>query len=245
MTTRPDITVAIPSHGGNDRIVGLLESLCCQDAPPDAFNVLVVDNLSPIPLAGVVDRFQTRLRIRVIRENALGLSHARNRAIEELETAVVIFLDDDVVASPALVTTYRTAFGEQSLEAGAGPILPLLSSRPPFWFRGPILPLFALQDLGSAQSYGKRYPYGANFAVRRTAVRYPFDVRLGRKGRSLLSGEERRFFEQNAFERIAHLPEASVEHVIPEERLRLRWVTRRAIAQVGTRRALARIERNR
>ena len=238
----PEISVAIPSHGGHERIVALLDSLSHQDCSSDEFSVLVIDNASPVPLVDVVRRYSSALDVRVIHEKNLGLAHARNRALNESSSDGIIFLDDDVLAAPELVEAYRVALRDPALKAGGGPIRPRLPGPQPVWFRWPVLSLFALQDLGSATSYGPRYPYGANFAVRRSAIRHPFDVRLGRKGRSLLSGEERRFFEQNAFEHIAHLPEASVEHVISEERLRLRWVARRALAQLQTRRALAAID---
>lgn len=232
------VTVAVPSHGGHERLGGLLESLCGQDLLKDYFEVLIVDNASPIPLNKVARRYSGDLAIRVVREPDLGVAHARNRALSEVSTPILVFLDDDVVASPALLRTYAEAFGDLQLKAAGGPIRPRLSGRQPAWFRGPALPLYALQDLGQATEYWGRYPFSANCAMRMDAVHHRFDVRLGRRGRSLLSGEERRFFEQNAFPRIAHLPGASVEHVIPEERLRLRWVARRAFAQVRTRAVL-------
>lgn len=242
VTTAPEITVAIPSHGGHERILGLLHSLLDQDVEPERFTVLVVDNASPVPLAEVVGAHAEALDARIVNEPSLGVAYARNRALREAATPLLIFLDDDVIAAPALVRTYLHAFEDPTLDAAGGPILPRLARRRPSWFGGAVLPLFAVQDLGSASDYGGGYPFSANCGLRLGSVRHTFDVRLGRKGRSLLSGEERRFFEQNAFERIAHLPEASVEHVIGEERLRLAWVARRALAQVRTRRAIAAID---
>ena len=238
------LTVAIPCHDGADRLPGLLESLVGQDVPPDRFDVLVVDNASPTPLRSIVEPYADRLRIRVVREEQLGIAHARNRALDTVETPVVIFLDDDVRVSPGLVAVYESAFADGRLDAAGGPIRPELGRETPFWFRGPVLSLYAVQDLGSAADYGTDYPFGANFAVRRSALIQPFAPELGRRGTDLLSGEEGHFFRANRLQPVRHLPGAVVTHVIPDERLKPTWLVRRAWAQVRTRRVVAALDRH-
>ena len=235
------LTVAIPCHEGAGRLPELLDALIRQDGPADRFEVLVVDNASRVPLAPTIAHYEAHLPIRVVREERLGLSHARNRALEEARTPVLLFLDDDVRPSSVLIEVYLVAFADRQLAAAGGPIRPELEGRAPFWFRGPVRSLYSVQDLGSATDYGADYPFGGNFAVRISAISEPFAPQLGRHGTDLLSGEEQHFFHANGLQPIRHLPDAVVSHLIPSERLRLGWLARRAVAQLRTRRALAAI----
>jgi len=237
------LTVAVPTHAGETRLPGLLDSLLAQEDLLGDFEVLIIDNASPLPLASTVEPYADRLRIRVVEEERLGLANARNRALEEAATPVVLFLDDDVRAAPGLVTAYQSAFADQELVAAGGPIRADLARPRPFWFRGPVLSLYSVQDVGSAADYGSRYPFGANFAVRRSAISQPFSPQLGRRGGDLLSGEEGHFFRSNRLLPVRHLPAAVVAHVIPSERLWLRWLIRRGWAQLRTRRVLAALDR--
>lgn len=249
MTTRTEpgpsdrlITVAVPCHGGADRLPGLLDALVRQEYPADGFEVLVVDNASPEPLAPTVARYAERLNVRVLREDRLGLSHARNRALEEAGTPIIVFLDDDVRPSPGLIAAYASAFADGGLHAAGGPIRPQLDGRAPWWFRGAVRSLYSVQDLGSATDYGAGYPFGANFAVRRSEVVRPFAPELGRRGSDLLSGEEGHFFRTNRLQPVRHVPEAIVSHVIPPGRLTVGWLVRRGLAQLRTRRVLSSME---
>jgi glycosyltransferase involved in cell wall biosynthesis len=237
------LTVAIPTHAGEARLPSLLDSLVGQEGLRGPFEVLVIDNASPTPLVSVVEPWTDRLRLRVIREERLGLNHARNRALEEANTPVVIFVDDDVRASPGLVTAYEDAFRDDRLDAAGGPIRPALTRPRPVWFRGAVLSLYSTQDLGSATGYGAGYPYGANFAVRRSAVTKPFSPKLDRRGGDLLSGGEAHFFRANRLLPVKHVPAAVVNHLIPSDRLRLSWLIRRGWAQLRTRRVLAALDR--
>jgi glycosyltransferase involved in cell wall biosynthesis len=235
----PQLTVAICSHAGEERLRTVLLSLVEQTVDPDCFRVLIIDNASPVPLRPMAEEFSTALDVRVVSEPVLGLAMARNRALDETDTPIVVFLDDDVTASEGLIAAYDHAFASDiELLAAGGPIRFEPDRRPPAWVRGPVRGLLSIQDLGAATDYGAGYPYGANMAFRIEAITHPFSTSLGRVGKNLLSGEEALFFRLNAFGAVAHIPEACVFHHVAEERMRLPWLARRAIAQLRTRRAI-------
>jgi len=232
----PLLTVAIPSHAGEARVPALLRSLVGQADEAPHFRVLIIDNASPTPLGPIADAFSTALDVRVVREPALGLANARNRALDEIDTPVIVFLDDDVTVGEGFIAAYTEAFASQDqLLAAGGPIRAGFTRRPPAWVRGPVLSLISIQDLGTAVDYGSAYPFGANMAFRMKAVSHRFSPSLGRSGKGLLSGEETFFFHQNSFGVIGHIPDAWVIHHVAEERTQVRWLARRALAQLRTR----------
>lgn len=90
------VTVAVCTFNRPVALARALRSLLEQDPPPA--EILVVDNST----AGTNQADITRdfPRVRVVREPVPGLDFARNRAIQEAGQEIVIFLDDDAVASP-------------------------------------------------------------------------------------------------------------------------------------------------
>ncbi len=232
------LTLAIPSHDGHWRLPKLLESIAGQSASRDTFEVLLVDNASNVSLSSVAQAFERCLNIRVVAEPQLGANHARNRALREAHEDVVAFLDDDVTLTPNFVHSYAAAFSNDAVIAAGGPILPAYPRTPPFWLRGRVESSYSIQNIGSARDYGDRYPYGANMCFRRSALTHRFSPLLGRKGKSLLSGDETLFFVHNNLKPVTHVPEAIVFHHIDPDRLRLSWLARRAVAQIRTRRKL-------
>ncbi|NJL28333.1 MAG: glycosyltransferase family 2 protein, partial [Thermoanaerobaculia bacterium] len=83
-------------------------ALCCAalgglDAPPESWEVVVVDNASTDDTPEVAEAWAARLegRLRGVEgTGALGLSAARNRAIAEARGEILAFLDDDALPEP-------------------------------------------------------------------------------------------------------------------------------------------------
>ena len=84
-----------------------LESLRSQD--DDDFEVVVADNGAG--LAARLEKWADRLTIRHLDlgEN-LGVSVARNRAVQACDAELLLFLDDDAIADPDWVAAYRDLF---------------------------------------------------------------------------------------------------------------------------------------
>jgi glycosyltransferase involved in cell wall biosynthesis len=209
------ITVAVCTHNRARYLEQALQSLWSQTAPASAFEVLVVDNASTDDTPGVVERARdARPDIRYVREDKLGLSNARNRAIAETHTPFIAFLDDDAIAAPPWVERLVhcfTALSPRPVAVG-GPIHPIWEAPRPPWLPDSLL-------------------VGANMAFDRQSLVDVggFSTALGRIGDRLLSGEEMLLLRQlHARGACGYYDEqASVRHHVAAARLTKEWFYRR------------------
>jgi hypothetical protein len=101
------LTVAICTR---DRRDGLLKTLASLAAQSDSlFDVLIVDNSSDGGVARSWDDFDG-LRIRCCHEPVPGLSHARNRALSEVRSEFVAWIDDDELADRDWIAWIKRGF---------------------------------------------------------------------------------------------------------------------------------------
>jgi len=151
---------------------------------------------------------------RYIIEPIAGLCRARNRALEECETDILAFLDDDVTPEQDWLRHLVEPFNDPRNGASAGLVvtpdsLPvddslqtprILSSHDPHWFE-----MAAFGGIG----------FGANMALRKRACLPAgfFDERLGR-GAPFEIGDENYAFASilSRGHRVAFIPSATVHH---------------------------------
>ncbi|HEY9625275.1 MAG TPA: hormogonium polysaccharide biosynthesis glycosyltransferase HpsE [Crinalium sp.] len=118
-----DVTVAIPTYNGAERLPLLLERLRSQTNPDHiSWEILIVDNNSGDQTASVVKDLQAHwdypAPLRYVFEPEQGAAFARQRAIREAQGELVGFLDDDNLPAPDwLAIAY--AFAQSKPEAGA------------------------------------------------------------------------------------------------------------------------------
>ncbi len=113
MTERPTFTVVIPTCDRPVQLAECLTSLALQTLPRSAFEVIVVDDGSARPVAGVVAGFEDRLDVRVIRQERAGPAAARNRGIAAARARVLAFTDDDCCAAPDWLERLGTRFEQR------------------------------------------------------------------------------------------------------------------------------------
>jgi GT2 family glycosyltransferase len=120
----PDLslTVAICTKDRPDNLARCLNSLLPLQSP-NAFEIVVIDN------APSDDRTQALVSgvpsVRYVREPKPGLNFARNRALEEANTELLAFLDDDVVVDRQWLKGLMTAWAENpDAAACTGLVLP-------------------------------------------------------------------------------------------------------------------------
>lgn len=164
--------------------------------------------------------------IHYIKETTQGLSHARNRAISEAEAPYIVFLDDDIHATPSLIPAWITFFSEHpdAVAAGGEIHVKFDAPRPP-WMSHFLLPLLGYHNLGnSLKTYSKnKYPFGGNVEFKKSIFDKigTFNTELGRKGKSLNAGEEKELFPRirSSSGDIYYLPDAFLYHLVDEDRL--------------------------
>jgi peptidoglycan/xylan/chitin deacetylase (PgdA/CDA1 family)/glycosyltransferase involved in cell wall biosynthesis len=125
--SQPELSVLIASHDRPEKLRRCLESLATQSADPASFEVIVADDGSPESTATLVETFEVPWALRLLRLPKGGKSAALNAAIEAAAAPVCVFLDDDILAAPGLVTTHLAAHRENPLTLGIG----RLEQRPP------------------------------------------------------------------------------------------------------------------
>ena len=122
--TQPFITVALCTHNHADRLVRTLADLAQLKSPVSPWEFLVIDNASTDTTPALLAASGWRLAdmdIRIVREEKLGLSNARNRALQEARGEYILFMDDDETPDPAWLTAYEEAMREHQPDALGGP----------------------------------------------------------------------------------------------------------------------------
>jgi len=94
--TRPAVTTIMPVRNGEKFIGAALESLRAEIGPRD--EILVVDDASTDASAEIARAFSGPIRI--FQETGVGCGAARNRALREVNTPWITFLDADDLAYP-------------------------------------------------------------------------------------------------------------------------------------------------
>ena len=119
------ITVALCTHNHADRLSRTLADLGKVTPPSSPWEILLVDNAStdetPTLLADSAWRPEG-VPVRIVREQRLGLSNARNRAIRESRGKYLLFVDDDETPDPQWLTAYEHAMLAYTPDALGGRI---------------------------------------------------------------------------------------------------------------------------
>ena len=92
---RSSFSIVIPTYDRPREIKGCLESIRRLDYPPERFEVLVVDDGSPIRLDEVVEPLRIGIDLKLIRQDNRGPAAARNTGVAHAQGKFVAFTDDD------------------------------------------------------------------------------------------------------------------------------------------------------
>ncbi|GAB4257072.1 MAG: hypothetical protein Kow0092_03620 [Deferrisomatales bacterium] len=236
----PLFTAVVCTHNRAAMAARAVESLARQTLDTASYEVVAVDNASTDETAdavAAVGRRHPRLSLQVVREGALGLSHARNAGVAHARGRWVAFLDDDAVAEPRWLETARECIASVHpvpLAVG-GPILPLFEAPPPPWFH----PRYETRSWGEEPRWlarGETFS-GSNMILSRDLFdRFGgFDPRVGVRGQVLSLGEETALFErlwrEGGAERILYYePRLRVRHSVPPWKMTLGYRFRRCFA---------------
>jgi len=114
------ICVAIPTYNRERVLIDTLEQVIAQDPPAD--EVLVVDQTleHERETEEYLGRADREGKIRWVKHQPPNLPGARNRALEETTSDVVIFIDDDVKLTRDFVRNHRRNYSNPQVVAVAG-----------------------------------------------------------------------------------------------------------------------------
>lgn len=91
----PRASVIVATYNRPARLRRMLHALASQDLPLEEFEVVVVDDGSPQPLAHIAEAFAGSLQITLHRQSNAGPAVARNTAISLANAPFIVMLDDD------------------------------------------------------------------------------------------------------------------------------------------------------
>lgn len=233
-----DASIVIATFRRPEMLEDTLSSLRQMQFPDGrAVEVLVIDNDDRGSAEPIVDRFAAScglpFSLRYVHEPRIGLSHARNRGIEESCGRYLIFLDDDVFVDEQWLTGFLDAFDATGAECIGGRTLVRWEGAPDPLLRACEAELVAI-DFGERDMAltGARLPGGGNAGFRRDvfANGLRFSHELGRIGTMLLSGEDTELMTRlrRAGGRIHYCARAVMHHRTQGPRLTAAYaVTRR------------------
>ena len=223
------VTVAVPTARRPTSLARLLEALPRAVAGVPGVELLVVDNDAGGSAQQVVGS-----RARYLVEPRPGSAFARNRALAEVTTERVAFLDDDVVPQPGWLAALLQVPG---VAAGGKVLLDPAVARPRWFDEQGIGGYVTAFDLGGEARPLDDGDYvvtaSAVFDVAALRAVGGFDPELGpRPGSQLVADDVHVVRElRRTGGEVWWQPAAVVVHDLPRERLRPRWLLRRAYLQ--------------
>ena len=109
--TVPDLSVVIPTHNRAGLLAGMLESLEHQTMRRDRFEINVVDDGSDDRTPEICLERARQGSIRYRRVASGGIGQAKNFGLLMARAPIVLFLDDDDIASPDLIARHLLVHG--------------------------------------------------------------------------------------------------------------------------------------
>ena len=241
------LTVIVPAHNPHpERLARTLLALRAQTLDQASWRLLIVDNGSSPALSTAVLAPQAPPGFRIVREERLGLSHARRRGFLEAAGDFFVLVDDDNVLDRRYLSQVLEHFAANpSLGVIGGPCRPEFEHEPEPW-AAEFFPLLALRDFGprplraslrapgtSSNAYPECAPIGAGMALRRTAAQSWLDradpaALTDRRGLDLSSGGDNDIVicALRAGWEAGYFPDLTVTHLIPAARLTLPYLAR-------------------
>jgi GT2 family glycosyltransferase len=227
-------SIIVCTHRFDATLLRVVRAALAQQCRGNRFEVLVVDNAAPPAGAASATREQlqqlsaaTPDRLRLIVCPIPGLSAARNAGIAEARGEIAAFLDDDAVPSAEWLSRLVDAFDAHPGTAviGGHIVLEVPAPRPdaavPGWEKYWSQFVTPHTTFTPVQHWWE-FPWGANWAARRDALRRVGGFRLhyGRTGNDYWGGEElvAAALIQRLGGGVAILPQATVTHAVDPSR---------------------------
>jgi GT2 family glycosyltransferase len=231
----PILSVVVCTHNRPGDLTRCLAALAACAEPVE---VVVVDSASQPDCRSLVEHWHPRIpALRYVREDGPGLSRARNRGLREATAGIVAFLDDDAAPRAGWARSLVAAFdGDPRIGCVGGACTAVFrdGAERPAWLSERLLQFAGVTRFGSRAREARstsEFPFGANIAFRVRALPgdETFAERLGRHGKTLLSGEELALVEEirAAGWKVWLEPDAVVEHTVHPERCESQYYWRR------------------
>lgn len=234
------LSVIVPTLNRAVLLRQTLESIYGQTFPKENYEVIVIDNGSTDETRQVCLKYQQNNNLRYIYDERPGLHIGRNRGLLESRSDILVYADDDIIASPTWLAAIYEGFKDEKTVLIGGNNYPHFERTPPGWVKK----LWTYSEKEKAkrlESYSvivigdepRRVDagmiFGCNFAIRKEIVEraggfHPDGVpdiylKYRGDGESYITSYIRRYNLKAMF-----YPDASIYHVITKQRLTRQYV---------------------
>jgi glycosyltransferase involved in cell wall biosynthesis len=230
------ISLLICTFNRADTLNYCLNSLTKQTIPPSLFEVIIINNNSSDDTAKIAASFvKEHNNFQLVFEPKKGLSHARNRGINESKSDWIAFIDDDAKAHPNFVEVALDTIQNYDFDCFGG----FYNA----WFRHGPPPSWLPKDFGTNRTWlpdklGELPPdkefSGGVCAYRKQVVIEAglFPTFLGMQGDKIGYGEEN-YIQRRIRElgyKVGFNPNLQIDHEVRKEKLTVRWHLFRSFA---------------
>ena len=239
MNSRMDVTVIIPSYNRAGFLRETMQSILGQSFPPDRYEIIFIDNGSTDNTGEIIAAINAENsgRIRYVYEPRPGLLVGRHLGASLARGRILLYGDDDIIASPDWVGEVCRCYQDEMVGAASGRVLPRFEVPPPAWVK--LFPETYISIIDPGDEYrevDRSFAYGCNMSVRKDVF-----YEVGGFNPDSMPPDLIRFVgdgETALMERVAasrykmvYNPAAYVYHVIPAGRLTIDFYKKRAFFQ--------------
>ncbi len=197
------------------------------------YEIIVVDNSQNEEKSEKIQKVVKNLGAKYIREEKEGLHNARNRGVLEAEGEIVQFIDDDALTERNLVEEISKQYKSEDIAAVGGKVVPIFKSKPPKFFR------YLKYQYLSVLDYGNEIKEVEELNGNNMSFRKDIYIKVGGSNPDLFQTSNKIFLvgdgESGLFRKIRNLgkkiiftPYAVVYHIIPERRISLEFLRKKA-----------------
>ena len=234
-----NLSIIIPTHNRANSLARAVRSAMAVDYPSDHYEIVVVDNASTDATQKTFQNLQNNSKgscLRYVREELLGLHHARHAGARAAKGEILFFTDDDATFDAGWLRAYAKRYAERpDMVAAGGPVRPIWEVPPPKWLLDyigdkKIVGLFSLMEpYQEFRLEAKGFFFGVNMAIRRSVLFQVGGFNPEAFGDTWLgdgeTGLNRKLWERGML--IGYVPEAIVYHHIPSKRMTVEYLRRR------------------
>ena len=228
-------SIVICTQSRADLLVSCLQSFTQQSIGYDQLEIIVVDNASTDETANVCKQFMEKHAfIRYALEENIGLSHARNRGVQESIYNWVCFMDDDAKAHVDFNEVLMKTIEANLFDGFGGMFYPWYRTQKPHW-----LPktFGQMPMLRTDRGVLKNNDYAAGgicaFNKEKLLLCGGFPPELGMRGNVVGYGEEN-YLQDRMREKgfvIGFEPAWKMDHLVAEYKYTLNWQLKRLVGK--------------
>lgn len=230
-----ELSIIICTHNRADILRECLDSFVRQTAEASCFEVIIVDNASTDHTAEVATEFETAYpHFRMVTEEKVGLSYARNLGFQEAKDEWISYVDDDAKAAPNYVKRALETISKHPFDCFGGVFLPWYKYGKPKWLPPDFGSNYTMIADRKVKPLVKVNACGGVIVFRKEALERVggFAGHLGMNGTQVAYGEEDLVQEKmrSLGYQIGLDPELQIHHLVAKYKLDWRWHIRSAYA---------------